>query len=87
MQGRWWGLLVFIALVNINTPCLADECRGKLQRVDRNSITLRVKSGPLVLRVDPDLRKQAAPYLGKSVTVSFEPQNGEIRALVLQTCQ
>jgi len=72
------------ALVILAAPswCLAEEFAGKLQRVDRETVTVRgVNDQSFVFRVDSDHRMQAAPFLGKSVAVDFLNDQGVCRAL------
>lgn len=84
MQGRWWGFLLIAVFVSTNYPCFADEYVGKLKRVDRKTITLVGDNKKIVLEVDSNVRKLAAPYLGKSVSVSFQFQSGKNKAVSLR---
>ncbi|MBI4962554.1 MAG: hypothetical protein HY913_04695 [Desulfomonile tiedjei] len=71
-------------LMILGAPCLcsADEFAGKLERVDRETVTVRGGNNQsLILRVDSDNRIQAAPFLGKSVAVDFLNEQGVFRAL------
>lgn len=87
MQGRWLGVMLLPVLLSANQVCIAGECAGKLQRVDWKTVTLRSNDKPIVLKVDPDVRKKAAAYLGKSVTVSFESESGQGKALLFRSCR
>ena len=84
MLSRWWGVLLFAVFVTINCPCFAGEYVGKLQRVDWKTITLQGNNEPIVLEVDSKMRKIAAPFLGKSVSVSFQSESGKTKAQSLR---
>lgn len=82
MWERCCALGVALVFLGVPSLCLADEFAGKLQRVDRETVTLRGGDNQnFVLRVDGDNRIQAAPFLGKSVTVDFLNDQGVCRAL------
>jgi len=76
------GMFAVLILAGAPGPGVADEFFGKLERVDLDSVTLR---GPdnsmIVVRVDGGHRRDAAPFLGKTVTVHFQNDRGECRAL------
>lgn len=84
MQSRCWALVIITVFVVTGSPCFADEYVGKLQRVDMKTITLQGKNKPMVLEVDSQVRKVAATYLGKSVSVSFCLESGKHKALSLR---
>ncbi len=78
--------LVVALLIGLGAvPVLGNEFSGKLERLDRQTVTL---IGPdktrLVLTVDePDIQKAAA-YVGKSVNVEFSVQEGHNRLLLFR---
>jgi len=78
------GLGILVALILVGAPGVgtAEEFFGKLERVDLDTVTLR---GPdnemIVVRVDGGNRRNAAPYLGKTVIVYFQNEQGECRAV------
>jgi hypothetical protein len=74
-----------MVLIVLPSFACAEEFAGKLERVDRDSITvLGGNDQRLVVRVDGSKRLQAAPFLGKSVTVYLSNERGECRALGLK---
>jgi len=82
MWERCSALAVALVILGASSVCLADEFAGKLQRVDRETVTVRGGNDQsLILRVDGDNRILAAPFLGKSVTVDFLNEQGVCRAL------
>ncbi len=82
MRGRCWGLVVLALLFVSSCPCLAGELSGKLERVDRATVTLLdLANRRITLRVDTRDRSKAAPYLGKSVRVVVRPEDGHQRAV------
>ena len=75
--------LVCLALPHL---CCAGELAGKLERVDRATVTLRGQDNSrLVLKADNTARQKAAPFLGKSVTVQFRNENGHKRVVVFRS--
>jgi hypothetical protein len=76
--------MVFLAVLGA-APVPADEFAGKLERIDRQTVTLL---GPdqtrLVLRVDEPSIQKAAALVGKSVSVEFAPQEGHNRLLLFR---
>jgi len=82
-MSRWLGIV--IALIGVlSSPlfCKAEEFAGRLERVDMESVTIRDSNDKLVvLRVNWDRRFQAAPFLGRWVTVDFRNEQGEFRAI------
>ncbi len=85
MQIFRYGLLLFAVYATANGPCFAGEYVGKLQRVDWKTITLQGKNKPMTLEVDSHVRKMAAQYLGKSVSVSFRLESGKNKVLSLKS--
>ena len=82
MWERCSALAVAVILLGAPSLCLAEEFAGKLERVDRQTVTVRGGNNQsLILRVDGDNRVQAAPFLGKSVSVDFRNEQGECWAL------
>jgi len=74
------GLVMLV--VSLPSVSLAEEFAGKLERVDRDTITVRGGDDRrLVVRVDGSNRIQAAPFLGKSITVDLRTERGECRAV------
>jgi len=72
-------VMLVVALPSLS---LAEEFAGKLERVDRDTITVRGGDDRrLVVRVDGSNRIQAAPFLGKSITVDLRTERGECRAV------
>ncbi len=68
--------------------CWADDVAGKLERVDHKTVTVRCMTNRIfVFEVDPENRLKAAPYLGKSVTVTFRTEAGQCRAVLFKAAQ
>ncbi len=82
-MGRWLAIVIaLIGVLGSALLCKADEFAGRLERVDLESVTIRDSSDKLVvLRVNRDRRFQAAPFLGRWVTVDFRNEQGEFRAI------
>jgi len=82
MRDLWLGILSALFLAGAPQAAWAGEFLGMLERVDRDTVTLR---GPdnrtLVVRVDTGKRRSAAPFIGKTVTVQFSDENGGCRAV------
>ena len=88
MRVRWLWMMLFAALSAAPQCCLAGEFAGWLERVDLESVTLRDSDNkPVVVRVERNHRFQAAPFLGKWVTVDFQTEKGEFRALGFRSCR
>jgi hypothetical protein len=88
MRSRWLGMVLFAGLLVAPQVCAADEFAGRLERVDWESVTLRDSNDKLVVvRVNKDHRFQAAPFLGRWVTVDFRHDQGEYRAIGFRSCQ
>ena len=67
-------------------PCLAGELSGKLERIDRATVTvLDLANRRITLRVDTRDRSKAARYLGKSVRVVVRPEDGHQRAVLFSS--
>jgi hypothetical protein len=82
MWERCSALAVVLIIFGAPSLCRADEFAGKLERVDRETVTVRGGNNQsLILRVDSDNRILAAPFLGKSVAVDFLNERGVCRAL------
>ena len=82
MRDRCWIIFLVMSLISMPSWACGEEFAGKLERVDRDSITVRGGNDQrLVARVDGSNRQQAAPFLGKSVTVYLSTERGECRAL------
>ncbi len=82
-MGRCLAIMIaFTGLLGSPLLCTADEFAGRLERVDLESVTLRDSNDkPFVLRINWDRRFQAAPFLGKWVTVDFRNEQGEPQAI------
>lgn len=82
-MGRCLAIVIaFTGLLSTPLLCTADEFAGRLERVDLESVTLRGSNDkPFVLRINWDRRFQAAPFLGRWVTVDFRNEQGEPRAI------
>ena len=88
MKGRWLGMVLSAGLLVLPQICAAGEFAGRLERVDWQSVTLRDSNDKLVVvRVTKDHRSQAAPFLGKWVTVGFRKDKGEYRATGFRSCR
>jgi hypothetical protein len=88
MRGRWLGMVLSAGLLVLPQICAAGEFAGRLERVDWESVTLRDSNDKLVVvRVNKDHRSQAAPFLGKWVTVDFRNDKGEYRAIGFRSCR
>ena len=82
MWDRCWFMALVMLVVALPSLSLAEEFAGKLERVDRDTITVRGGDDRrLVVRVDGSNRIQAAPFLGKSITVYLRSERGECRAV------
>jgi len=81
MRGRWLGIVLLAGLSVLPQVCAAGEFEGRLERVDWESVTLRDGNDKLVVVcVNKGHRYQAAPFLGKWVTVDFRNDKGEYMA-------
>jgi hypothetical protein len=82
------GLVVLAVLTVSPCTCLAGELSGKLERVDRATVTLvDLSNRRIKLRVDVRDRCKAAAYLGKSVKVQVRPDGGHPRAVLFSSCR
>jgi hypothetical protein len=82
MRGYWLGIVTALVTAATLQPCMAGEFAGRLERVDLQTVTLRGSDNKLVVvRVDQNHRLQAAPYLGRWVTVDFQADHGTFQAL------
>ncbi len=82
MRSYCLGALLLASILVSPQLCLAGEFAGRLERVDLESVTIRDSNDKLfVVHVDRTHRYQAAPFLGKWVTVRFHDENGVCRAL------
>jgi hypothetical protein len=78
MTIRGVGTLVTVVFFSFTTVVMAYEFSGKLERLDFNTVTLLGKdSDKKTGRICNEQRVQAARFLGKSVRVNFEQQQGE----------
>lgn len=85
MRDRCLVIALIMVLIGLPSWASGEEFAGKLERVDRDSITVRGGDDQrLVARVDGNNRLRAAPFLGKSVTVYLSHERGECRALGLK---
>ena len=86
MWGRCWGLVLLALLLASACPCFAGELSGKLERIDRATVTLLdLANRRITLTVDTRDRSKAARYLGKSVTVVVRPEDGHQRAVLFSS--
>ncbi|HMK33744.1 MAG TPA: hypothetical protein VK463_01670 [Desulfomonilaceae bacterium] len=75
-------ILVTLAVCSTAQPCRSEEFAGKLERVDIETVTLIGSDNKrMVVRVDTGNRYKAAPFLGKTVTVDVNNDQGECRAI------
>jgi len=82
MMDRWLGFAVVLLLVGLPGACLAEQFAGTLVRVDLTTVTIIGSNNKrFVMHVDGGKRREAAPYLGKSVSVEFRNDNGECKAV------
>ncbi len=83
MRGRFFTIAFALAAsLSLSQICTADEFAGRLERVDLQTVTVRDCNDKLVvLRVNNDRRFQAAPFLGRWVTVDFRNEQGEFLAV------
>ena len=82
MRDLWLGGVYIILIISGVEIFAADEFAGKLQRVDWETVTLLdIDNNSLVVRVDTQIRQEAAHYLGKTVTVDFLNEDGGCRAI------
>jgi len=78
MTAYGLGALLTALLFSWSVNATAYEFSGKLERLDFNTVTLLGKdSDKKTGRICQEQRAQAAKFLGKSVTVNFEKQQGE----------
>lgn len=82
MRDRWLGILLGMVVLSTPQVCAAEEFAGKLQRVGMNTVTV-VGSGnqKVVMHVKRGQRREAAPYLGKSVRVNYRTEQGSCTAV------
>jgi hypothetical protein len=82
MWDRCWYMALVIAVLSLPSISWAEEFAGKLERVDSDTITVRGGDDQrLVVKVDGSNRIQAAPFLGKSITVFLSTERGECRVV------
>ncbi len=82
MRDGWLGLLLGLVLVSMPLDCGAEEFAGKLQRVGIDTVTVVGSDNrKVVMHVKRGQRRQAAPYIGKSVMVDFRTERGEWTAI------
>jgi hypothetical protein len=82
MRDRWLGILLGLFVLSTPQVCMAEEIAGKLQRVGMHTVTvLRSDNQTMVVQVRRGQRREAAPYLGKSVMVNFRTEQGKCRAI------
>ena len=74
--------LVFI--LSIMTPLHAEELSGQIERVDLETVTLRVVNNKVIVRVDGQKRVEAAQFLGKTVRVEIRGQDGNFSVMKFQ---
>ncbi len=89
MRDRCLGILLALLMFGAVKPCFAEEFSGKLERVDLETVTIVDSDNQrVVVWVDQDDRKLAAPFLGKWVRVDvFKPEHGQPRAIRFRSCQ
>lgn len=81
MRVSWLGMLFTLVMVVMVQPCRSAEFVGRLERVDADTVTLRsFENRVLVVRVDRGHRLEAAPFLGRWVTVDFHTVQGKALA-------
>lgn len=81
-MDRWLGFAVVLLLSLLPGTCPAEEFAGKLERVDLTTVTIIGSNNKqVVMKVDGGKRREAAPYLGKSVSVEFRKDNGACKAV------
>lgn len=88
MRDRWLGILLGFFVLSTSQVCVAEEFAGKLQRVGIKTVTVVGSDNQKkVVHVKRGQRREAAPYLGKSVTVDFRTERGECRAIRFRPLQ
>ncbi|MFH1112469.1 MAG: hypothetical protein V1792_00980 [Pseudomonadota bacterium] len=82
MRDGWLLLLPALVILGTVPECGAEEFAGKLQRVGIDTVTVVGSDNrKVVVQVKSGQRRQAAPYLGKSVMVDFRTESGECKAI------
>jgi hypothetical protein len=83
MRDLWLGiLLVPVLALGVPRVCNAEEFAGRLVRVDKTTVTLKGQGdATVVVQVDNGHRADAAPYLGRWVTVDVRTECGGTRAV------
>lgn len=76
-------VILCVAMIIISSNSWANgEVAGKLERVDVETVTLRdANDDKHVVRVDLENRREAAQYLGKTVTVDLLNEGGLCKAV------
>ncbi len=88
MRDGWLGLLLGVVVFGMALECGAEEFAGKLQRVGIDTVTVVGSNNTkVVVHVKRGQRRQAAPYLGKSVMVDFRTESGECKAIRFRSPQ
>ncbi|MDQ7781781.1 MAG: hypothetical protein RDU20_02815 [Desulfomonilaceae bacterium] len=88
MRDGWFGLLLGVVVFGAALECCADQFAGKLQRVGIDTVTVVGSDNrTVVMQVESGQRRQAAPYIGKSVTVDFRNERGQCRAIGFRSPQ
>lgn len=88
MSGRWRVVCACAMLMLSPQASLAGEMHGKLERIDLQTVTLRgINNEPQILQVDGKDREKAAPYIGKTVTVGIQEEEGLRKAISFRSSQ
>ncbi|MCX5862691.1 MAG: hypothetical protein WCG29_01780 [Desulfomonile sp.] len=88
MRGRWLTIGCVPIMLLVTDVSIAGEFAGKLERVDWETVTLRdLDNNKRVVRVDIHNRREAASYLGKTVTVEWQDEDGGCRAVQFRSAR
>ena len=82
MRNRCSCIVLFVVLLCSAHVCAAEQIAGKLERVDMDSVTIRCSNNKtMVMSIERQKRKQAAPFLGKWVVIDSRQEKGDVKAI------
>lgn len=85
MRCRYIAIMCAVGVLGLTGISAAEELAGKLERVGWETVTIAAGNNEkLVLSVDKDNRVQAAPYIGKRVTVRVSKDKGKPIAVLFK---
>ncbi len=87
MRTSCSGIFLFVILLCASHVCGAEQIAGKLERVDMDTVTIRCSNNKkMVMSIERGNRRQAAPFLGKSVLIDSRQEKGDFKAVGFKPC-